>query len=80
MARLYRKRKGRRRWKFKTKNGRGRRRSSWRSSPVLVIVLMFGEAVELQSVQLLGHLLCPATVYQLPQLEWSPMYMHKTCT
>lgn len=39
---------------------------------VLVVVLMLGEAAELQGVQLLGDLLCPATVDQLPQLEWSP--------
>lgn len=43
-----------------------------RGSLVLVVVLMFGEAAELQGVQLLGDLLGPATVHQLPQLEWSP--------
>lgn len=36
---------------------------------------MLGEAAELQGVQLLGDLLCPATVDQLSQLEWSPVHL-----
>uniref|UniRef100_A0A3Q0SGK0 Uncharacterized protein n=1 Tax=Amphilophus citrinellus TaxID=61819 RepID=A0A3Q0SGK0_AMPCI len=40
---------------------------------VFVVVFMLGEAAELQGVQLLGDLLRPATVDQLPQLEWSPV-------
>lgn len=47
-------------------------RRSRRCSLVLVVVLMLGEAAELQGVQLLGDLLRPATVDQLPQLERSP--------
>lgn len=43
-------------------------------SLVLVVVLMLGEAAELQGVQLLGDLLCPATVDQLSQLEWSSVH------
>lgn len=36
---------------------------------VLFILLMLGEAAELQCVQLLCHLLCPATVDELPELQ-----------
>lgn len=46
---------------------------SWSgSSLVFVIVLVFGEAAELQGVQLLGDFFSPSTVNQLPQLQRSP--------
>lgn len=53
------------------------RRKNWRrSSLVLVVVLVLGEAAELQGVQLLGDLLRPATVDQLPQLEGGAVWTH----
>lgn len=36
---------------------------------VLFILLVLCEAAELKSVQLLGHLLCPATVDEFPELQ-----------
>lgn len=57
---------------------RKRHNDSWSSSSlVFVIVLMFGEAAELQGVQLLGDFFCPSTVNQLPQLQWSPEYQQQ---
>lgn len=47
-------------------------RSRSRSSLVFVVVLVLGEAAELQGVQLLGDFFCPPTVNQLPQLQRSP--------